>query len=518
MADLALAILGIGLSAPGVAVTYAQFGDYLYETVRSVTNAPKIVVEIGAFGHDLHQGKLKLDLDLAEWAFEQEDLPVALKDSLEDHIGKLRAALLEAKRTLDSLFDRRGEVNRAKFALIGRRKALQTVEGLKRWQADFAGIISLIDMRKRIIPDDLLLSNDKFKLHWGSDHKECSTPLAGSEILVAKAEYKERDKNIRPVDVLMERNANEIEIGATEMRAVASYLACRLNGKSATYGILKCLGYRRTPEIDLVFEIPSNFSLPRTLQNVISVTAERGYGGGYGLEERFRLAREICEAVLSVHTSGLVHKNIRPDTIIVFSEQSKVQKATDSHAPVLGPAFLTHWSMLRKVNDLTSRRGEDDWMKDVYRHPRRQGMHPEDRYNMGHDIYSLGVCLLEISLWEPLILVGAENRMCELFRDTAVALECVTTQEALSTRKLTAPRVLQKVMVNLAGQQVPQRMGTLFANFIIACLTCLEGGMGEVKVFECNSVEAGVRFHEMVVSTFSGISYWEEPQMESENT
>lgn len=58
--------------------------------------------------------------------------------------------------------------------------------------------------------------------------------------------------------------------------------------------------------------------------------------------------------------------------------------------------------MLRKASDLTSLRGEISWLKDIYRHPYRQGLQPQERYNIGHDIYSLGVCLLEIGLWESL--------------------------------------------------------------------------------------------------------------------
>ncbi|KAF5568229.1 serine threonine kinase 33 [Fusarium phyllophilum] len=50
-----------------------------------------------------------------------------------------------------------------------------------------------------------------------------------------------------------------------------------------------------------------------------------------------------------------------------------------------------------------------DWDYDIYRHPKRQGLHPQSRYTMNHDLYSLGVVLLELGLWRPLRVMGLRN-------------------------------------------------------------------------------------------------------------
>lgn len=44
-----------------------------------------------------------------------------------------------------------------------------------------------------------------------------------------------------------------------------------------------------------------------------------------------------------------------------------------------------------------------EWFKDIYRHPDQQGANIKTQHNMGHDIYSLGVCLIEIALWETFV-------------------------------------------------------------------------------------------------------------------
>jgi hypothetical protein len=44
--------------------------------------------------------------------------------------------------------------------------------------------------------------------------------------------------------------------------------------------------------------------------------------------------------------------------------------------------------------------GDSNWERDLYRHPTRQGLCLQETYKMQHDIYSLGVCLLEIGAYE----------------------------------------------------------------------------------------------------------------------
>lgn len=63
--------------------------------------------------------------------------------------------------------------------------------------------------------------------------------------------------------------------------------------------------------------------------------------------------------------------------------------------------ILSWWSQARKRGDTSNRVGsaENAWYLKVYRHPHQQfGRGHNNDYQIGHDLYALGVCLLEIGL------------------------------------------------------------------------------------------------------------------------
>lgn len=165
MAELVIGIVGLAVTDPGVVVAFAQCGELLKNLATKFTNAPGPIQEIGAFGHGLHQGKLKLDLELAEWAFSIENLDTVLKDAVEDSLDQLRVALMEAASTLDGFFDKKGDVRRTYFALFGERKAARALNRLRRWQGDFESIIDLIDKKRRLVPDNPALGPREVESH-----------------------------------------------------------------------------------------------------------------------------------------------------------------------------------------------------------------------------------------------------------------------------------------------------------------------------------------------------------------
>lgn len=508
MAELILAAVALGAAGPGIAITFAECGRSLKSKVDHCRQAPDIVVRIGTFGHNLHNGQLKESIALANWAYSQEDVDVGIKDVLEDQIDRLKVGLIAADNQLDRCFDEKGILKRSKFLWSGERTLKASMSELEQWQRSFWHTISLIEMRKRVLPDPALLTTDKFQtsMQENGQFSRCIEP--GSHAWIAKGQIS--DQGLRAVDVLIEPK-RRLTSGVNEIKQVASCLS-HLTPRST--GILRCLGYRTEPQLELIFELPPGFTQLRTLDRLILDHIDSGDPRQEPLDHRFSLAREIAEAVLSVHTSGRVHKNIRPETILIVENQIAGSSFSN--------LYLTDWTMLRKIDSPSSMEGEDDWLKDLYRHPKRHGLQPDQRYNMGHDIYSLGVNLLTIGLWEPLVsrLEGAKCP-CEKYRDAAVRLGLVKPDDLLSVtsppgenreqnikrliRTLTIPYpTVQRTLQELAEHELPARMGFQFTRIVTSCLSCLEGGFGDANIFEENNKQAiGVKFTEKVLQPLS---------------
>lgn len=181
----------------------------------------------------------------------------------------------------------------------------------------------------------------------------------------------------------------------------------------ASRGILNCKGYRHDEEkhhFELVFRIPDHLTKPRSLRAVLT-DKEFKDRVLHPLDERLSLVKQLARAVLHVLSKNHVHKNIRPETILLF-EVSSPNRSGPPQSPgnakafpiSLGEAFLTGFERVRKDDADTVLMQEMTWAEDIYRHLSRQGEnHLEGKFTILYDVYSLGVCLLEIAMWRSFV-------------------------------------------------------------------------------------------------------------------
>jgi hypothetical protein len=69
---------------------------------------------------------------------------------------------------------------------------------------------------------------------------------------------------------------------------------------------------------------------------------------------------------------------------------------------------------------------------------------------------------------------------------------------------LTEPKTVEKVLVALAEQALPERMGTAYAEIGAACLICLGDGFGAVLNLMTSHA---LRFKHLVINPLAQI-YW----------
>lgn len=141
-----------------------------------------------------------------------------------------------------------------------------------------------------------------------------------------------------------------------------------------------------------------------------------------------------------------------------------------------------------------------NWETNLYRHPLRQGINV-DYYVMQHDIYSLGVCLLEIGLWESFVAYGADG----------VARPSKALGLGKGRAELQQPSALKEHLVALGrSSTLRAKMGTKYSKIVETCLTCLDEDnldFGDEEEFEDeDGVAVGVRYIEKVLGILNDIS------------
>jgi serine/threonine protein kinase len=166
-----------------------------------------------------------------------------------------------------------------------------------------------------------------------------------------------------------------------------------------------------------------------------------------------------------MHTCDFVHKNIRPDNVLIFTDD--VPPGEDSaeytYPRVIGEPFLVGFDNVRKAIAASNMIKVEDWKKNIYLHPDRHRMGAGDEYTVRHDVYSLGVVLLEIAMWGS-------------FTDQRPGKMARYVWQDAGTRAAAplSPEDLKKRYLKLAKSVVPRQIGTKYADIVVSCLEGLQ--------------------------------------------
>lgn len=174
---------------------------------------------------------------------------------------------------------------------------------------------------------------------------------------------------------------------------------------------------------------------------------------------RLKVARWLCKTLSRIHSSGLLHRNLSTSSVIFF--RRKFGKLPESLA--LESLFLVDFEFARPVGDQTSCNFDPDLERDIRRHPEHQGL-PCESFDYEHDIYALGVVLLELGLWMTASQIIANRN------------------GGAAPSEETSPVIIQNHLIDAAKQQLPTCMGVGFARTVVQCLRSeVEGGQYPAK-------------------------------------
>jgi serine/threonine protein kinase len=326
--------------------------------------------------------------------------------------------------------------------------------------------ISIFRDNKFLSPDRILLPESSLAL----------THLSGtsSEVIVDLTDF--------PGDV-------DKSSAAMHVRDLGRLLS---QSQPSTLGLLQCIGVVKIrdtagqlSQFEFAFSIPPALKNPASLRRLLMQPP-------VSLDAKYCLSKSIARSVMAVHSADFVHKNIRPDTIVVFEENG-------NPLPV---SFLVGFERFRPRAAGTNLTGDMAWEKNLYRHPSRQGIKPEHAYVMQHDVYSLGVCLLEIGLWSSFVTSSVPPQPGPLL-DISEKLTMRNTLQAASD--------IKALLVTLATENLPSRMGLVYTEVVMSCLTCIDLGTtnmfaSEKDLYDQDGILVGVAFIEKILLKLESIS------------
>ena len=121
---------------------------------------------------------------------------------------------------------------------------------------------------------------------------------------------------------------------------------------------------------------------------------------------------------------------------------------------------------------------------------------------MQHDVYSLGVCLLEIGLWNTLVVPEPYPKPGKLLH--------IEKQLAM-TNPLRAAWEIKNILTHMARTFLPTLMGTSYTDVVLSCLTCLDSDAtntfaSEKDVYDEDGILVGVIFIERILTKLESLS------------
>jgi len=209
--------------------------------------------------------------------------------------------------------------------------------------------------------------------------------------------------------------------------------------KPEGFKTLRCLGYfEEKGRVGLIYEPPSiaeGRTDPISLSNLLTM-ANEDMDNMPVLGDRFRLAYSLANAISEFHSMGWLHKNINSDNILFFSGQSS---AVEVSSP-----FIVGFDHSRHIGSKTSPATITN-VYERYCHPSYLSQKNfASGYRRKYDVYSLGLVLFEIGVWEQL----------ENFDDAR------------------QPRdYLQRVIMSDYLQQLAVSMGSTYRDVVATCLS-----------------------------------------------
>ncbi|SCN89302.1 uncharacterized protein FFB20_08472 [Fusarium fujikuroi] len=496
MAELALAIASVA----GTVDVCIKLGKYLVQAYKDYGQVDRLAEEVSV-RIQVCWIRIASQLEIIK------ELESGMTDDqreLQSHILRILQSKLEAATVVISKPDKHGISKRYRaLHFLNLRESLErTVADLESWQKRFepswfqilkTGPASIDNVLKSVNQSNTQGREEpareglKFRESFNNSEtvKLAEKVLENLEIQAipyceAEIAVKQKDNKYFIIDTV-----SRDTVALRDARELASRLR---DSNPSTFGTLKCKGVvqlTREPSLKFIFGVPDGYSRVRNCRELLlsGIAPE-------SLTTRLNIARQLVTAVYYVHLYEFVHKNITPETMLTLECRNR------GNEQML--VCLVGFQLFRYA-DAPTNTSKTEKRSLLYQHPTRIDGKTV-KFVMQHDIYSLGVCLLEIGLWRSLVEYdGASTRLSPVFTN---AEGCLSELD---------PQVIKDQLILLSRTQLRICMGDIYSTVVETCLTCLDVGntaFGDPQDFDDQEeIEVGSRFVKRIMNSMNSLCF-----------
>lgn len=472
--DTVIGLASLAIAIPGLVQTCVHAGRYLSSRLRSGPDTAETAF-IKDFVLQIQCGSLRTILESVEDLYCSTSDGV-IQQSLHENASFLWAKILALEQQIMQINTaalEEKQLKKAKNRALEEIQSFQNIaEALRKYVQDQVAF-NLLPSRLQLRPRQFSVVGDLVEPPHASV-KTCS------------ADFNTMDRKGTIPCVVEEKTFPGLSSVQAYGEAVA--LARILQFADEGQGILELVGFQvlsTSPlahdRFRLIFTFPPGYARARSLRDIL-VDPINQPESPIPRNYRFILPRKLADAVYQVHQQNLVHKCIRPESILLFEPEG--DSSSLKYPSLIGKPFLTDWRHVRSTVDASMQHPFHNWTMALYQHPERQADPASitaSKYHIGHDIYSLGVCLLEIGLWESFVVDnGAGPAISNRLADAKAKW---ISENAVFSQSMKDSQIEQKAFILLATGSLAYEMGELYSMLVVKCLTCVEQGFGNVRTF-----------------------------------
>ena len=246
-------------------------------------------------------------------------------------------------------------------------------------------------------------------------------------------------------------SSNDIKIATTRLAEIVHL--CSIADRPESLRVLDSICFvEGTESLGIVSRVPKDanpLTQPESLHSLLKKAPEVIAGfHPPSLEQRLVLAQQLASSVYSFGLVRWFHKDFNSHNAVFFRDTS-----TAEHVMLDFP-FITGFSISRPDDSKEKSLNKDLGVRAIYLHPDLRAADPEKRpqYNRKYEMYSLGLLLVEIGIWNTI--------------DRAV-------------KNTLSPEEFKKTAVDRCTKDLPFFVGNKYRDVVLRCLTCADVDPGE---------------------------------------